>query len=142
MINTDRLIKYIWSLSINVLSMDEDTVPKGYLQSLERSCRKSKISYYIFDLRNKYALSDVMVKEYTDFDFSNIENPTRRTIVTLKNIGYYTSLESSELYWLRSVVTNQRNMNLVIIFLSNKNDLDIIFNNYDSPFYQSNIQIR
>lgn len=92
MINTDRLIKYIWSLSINVLSMDEDTVPKGYLQSLERSCRKSKISYYIFDLRNKYALSDVMVKEYTDFDFSNIENPTRRTIVTLKDIGYYTSL--------------------------------------------------
>ncbi|HHK8564337.1 TPA: hypothetical protein ACQYCW_004527, partial [Vibrio parahaemolyticus] len=117
-------------------------VPKGYLQSLERSCRKSKISYYIFDLRNKYALSDVIVKEYTDFDFSNIENPTRRTIVTLKIIGYYTSLESSELYWLRSVVTNQRNMNLVIIFLSNKNDLDIIFNNYYSPFYQSNIQIR
>ncbi|TOO18728.1 hypothetical protein, partial [Vibrio parahaemolyticus] len=75
MINTERLIKYIWSLSINVLSMDEDTVPKGYLQSLERSCRKSKISYYIFDLRNKYALSDVIVKEYTDFDFSNIENP-------------------------------------------------------------------
>ncbi|MGF1756655.1 hypothetical protein L4D76_01645 [Photobacterium sagamiensis] len=140
-ITAERFIDCAWILDLRIISADSSLMDHRFIDEASKLAKAKEIDVQYLDF-SRYNSAEEALTSHDNADFRNaIEDGTKPRLLWFYNCDSLAPLSCALTYSLRSVLTTRLTNNVQSVFIAKKTSLNLIFNNHDAAFYQSNFSI-